>query len=295
MNQAKKLRKTYFAALIALLLALVTMATATFAWYIYNTSAHTTEVHMAAGTSVYLEISNEYDGIYSTSTILESFTGRLIPVSSDRIVDAAGKVLFQECRGYDLSAAVQKSMIAKLFGEAPATAFYVTPLFLRVSGEGNYDIYVSAIDYTDDDETYPLSSASRVGLVIHEPGNARPVAGEYVFDINPQGKNPEAQYNTITGREGYVLDHRYVDGTTVEFKPLTSANFADYDKATGEVALRSASEKIMTLVGDGSAVQVDLYIWLEGCDEDCTNTLMGKTLKDVSISFAAVTEGSTAQ
>ncbi len=295
MNQSKKLRKTYFAALIALLLALVTMATATFAWYIYNTSAHTTKVHMAAGTSVYLEISNEYDGLYSTSTILESFTGRLIPVSSDVIVDATGKVCFQQCREYDISSTDQKTLIAKLFGEAPATAYYVTPLFLRVSGEGNYDIYVSAIDYTDDDETHPLSSATRVGLVIREPGYNQSVAGEYVFAINPEGSNPDALYNTITGREGYVLDHRYVDGTTVPFTPYTPANFADYDQATGEVTLREASQKIMTLEGDGASVQVDLYIWMEGCDKDCTNSLGGRTLKDVSISFAAVTEGSTAQ
>ena len=36
-------------------------------------------------------------------------------------------------------------------------------------------------------------------------GGRPPVADEYIFSISDR-KNPEAQYNTATGQEGYVLD-----------------------------------------------------------------------------------------
>ncbi len=291
-NQTKKLRTSYFGALIALLLAFAAMATATFAWYIYNTGAHTTEVHMAAGTSVYLEISNEYDGVFSTSTVLESFTGQLIPVSTDEIVNAAGQPQFQVCTEFAPGSAGQPSLVAKLFGEAPETAFYVTPVFLRFKGSEKCDVYLSGIDYTNDNETYPLSSASRVGLVIHEPGRNGAVTDQFIIDIDPEGVNPAAQYNTATGEEGHVLDHRYIDGTTIPFTPLTSANYVDYDKMTAIVTLKEKSEKIVTLTGGDDPVRVDIYIWVEGCDKDCTNEMMGRTLRDVSTSFAAIVEGS---
>ena len=44
--------------MIAIFLLLLASLAATYAWYIYNTSRHTTNVKMAAGTGVNLQISN---------------------------------------------------------------------------------------------------------------------------------------------------------------------------------------------------------------------------------------------
>lgn len=67
---------------------------ATYAWYVYNTGRHTTKVRMAAGTGINLQISNKYDDetAYKSSTMLESFTGKLNPVSTNRIQDGFRKV-----------------------------------------------------------------------------------------------------------------------------------------------------------------------------------------------------------
>ena len=85
MKERKRLKRSFASALVTLLIASFAMVSATFAWYIYNTSIHTTNVHMAAGSSISLQISNSYDGKYGYATVMDAFTGGLNPVSTDRI------------------------------------------------------------------------------------------------------------------------------------------------------------------------------------------------------------------
>lgn len=56
---------------------------------------------------------------------------------------------------------------------------------------------------------------------------------------------------------------------------------------------KDGSLKICTISGaaDGSvgeSVEIELYIWLEGCDEDCTSNLCRQTLRNLAVSFAGV-------
>ena len=89
-----------------------------------------------------------------------------------------------------------------------------------------------------------------------------------------------------------MLDCTKTDGITVPFTPYTSDAYCNYNKNTGEVVLKNGSLKLCTISGNsgsaGEPVQIDLYIWLEGCDEDCTNNLGSQTLKNLSVSFAGV-------
>ena len=54
--EAKRLKRKFTGALLALLITFLAVASATYAWYIYNTSQHTTNVRMAAGAGVNLQI-----------------------------------------------------------------------------------------------------------------------------------------------------------------------------------------------------------------------------------------------
>ena len=151
---------------------------------------------------------------------------------------------------------------------------------------------MSDIGYEDSDEENPISSAIRVGLVVHHPGEDQPPDSEYIFEISDK-KNPQAQYNTDDGEEGSVLDCTKTDGTTVPFTAYTSDAYCNYNKSTGEVTLKQNSKKICTVSGDGEgkagrSVEVEVYIWLEGCDEDCTSNLSGTTLQNLALSFAGI-------
>lgn len=277
-----------------MLIALLAMSTATFAWYIYNSAAHTTRVKMAAGTSTKLQIASSYDGEYSSSTVMEAFKGKLNPVSTNRI-----QLGFRKVAGFTNGSENRTNLVANLFEPAETTDYYKTSLFLRTNGEP-IKVYISDIGFEDDSEINPISTAIRIGLVVHKPGLDMPVDEEYIFAINGDRNIKEPEYNTYTGKDGYVLDLTSSDTeAVVAFEPYTNEQFCEYDKNTGETELKETSLPLFTLSGSkdasgdrytgyGESVQVDVYIWLEGCDQDCTNDLVGATLKVLSLSFAGI-------
>lgn len=287
-DDAKKLKSRFKISLLAMFIAFIAVVSATYAWYIYNTSRHTTDVRMAAGAGANLQISNSYSGEYGSAAVLESFKGQLEPVSTNKVT--AG---FQKASVFITGKEGSTDLLAKEFAGSDASEYYHTNMYLRTNGNPT-DIYLSDIGFEDSDDKKPISSAIRVGLVIHEPGQNMPVSSEYIFAISDK-KNPEARYNTATGKEGYVLDGVKKNGTTVPFSPYTSDAYCIYDKNTGAVKLKKTSEKMCTITGDGhgkpgTPVQIEVYIWLEGCDEDCTVNLCGETLKKLAVSFAGIVQ-----
>lgn len=271
-------------ALFAVAAALLSMATATFAWYIYNTAARTTRVELAAGSSVSLQISNAYDGVYGSSTVMEKFTGKLIPVSTDKISGGFQRVS-RFVSQYNKDTGTYR-LAAWLFQpSAPEVDYYKTSLYLRTNSE-NLDIYLSGIGFEDDSSENPISTAMRVGIVAE--------GKEYIFAINT-AHNPNADDNGAKEPQGgYVLRSDRTDGSTVPFSPLTPENYCDYDSQTGVVTLRPSSTPLFQISGDGSGgygepVKVDVYLWLEGCDEDCTLNLQAHTMENIALSFSGAT------
>ncbi len=284
-SDSTQLRRRLSVTMVALLITFVAVVSATYAWYVYNTSRHTTNVRMAAGAGVNLQISNSYNGTYGSAAVLDSFLGRLVPVSTNRISGG-----FQKVTGFT-GGDTRTGMMASIFGTGEQSDYYHTSLFLRTNGDST-DIYLSDIGFEDSDENNPISSAIRVGLVVHQAGRNQAADGEYIFAISSK-KNPEAEYNTATGQEGYVLDSSRTDGTTVPFTPYDQNAYCNYNKDTGVVTLKNNSLKLCTLSGAGNgkagqSVEIEIYIWLEGCDEDCTANLCSQTLKNLALSFAGV-------
>lgn len=278
----------FVTALFALLIALLAMVVATFAWYVYNTTAHTTRVHMAAGASASLQISNAYDGQYGSAAVLEEFNGFLNPVSTDSIAGGFQKVL-----GFTNGTENQPNLVANLFGPGEHSDYYKTSLFLKTNG-GNLKVYLADIGFEDSDEENPISTAIRVGIVAHAPGRDQEPVGEFIFSINEE-TNPQFEYNTATGEEGWVLDSARTDGTTVPFTPYTAENYCNYDRETGVVSVTDNAISLCNVQGDGTGdygepVELTVYIWLEGCDQDCTQNLCNMTLRNLALSFAGFAE-----
>ena len=280
-----RLRFRLMVTAIVLFISFSSLVAVTFAWYIYQTGARTSDIRMAVGAGSSLQISNQYDGEYGSSTVMDEFHGLLEPVSTDKILGG-----FQKATGFTGGAAGQPMLVANLFGASDTTEYYKTTLYIRVAGD-KQNIYLSDIGYEDDDPENPISTAIRIGFVVHKAGQDQPVDNEYIFAIN-LGDNPKAQYNTSTGQEGYVLDSSKTDGTTIPMERLfTPDNFCTYDNETGVTTLKENSLAMFVVEGaqngdHGTPVQVDVYVWLEGCDKDCYNNICGKMLKKIALSFA---------
>ena len=282
-RDSQQLRRRFKRMLATLIVAALAAVLVTYAWYIYNANRHVTDVKMAAGTGVTFLISNEYNGDYKSNAGL-SFQGLLNPVSTNNIENG-----FQKVTGFT-GGSTQSSLLATFFGPAERSDYYETSLYLATSSLPT-DVYLSDIRFDDTDEKNPISTALRVGFLVHQPGQNQPVASQYVFELS-QDHNPEANYNTKNGQAGDVLDSAKTDGTTVSFKPLNSDNYCLYDEESGQVTKKPGSTKLCTLPAaaqgaeHSTPVQVDVYVWLEGCDEDCTNNLCGTNLESLALHFA---------
>ena len=169
MSDARSLRKQFNRMLATLLVALAAAGAVTYAWYIYNANRHITDVKMAAGTGVTFLISNEYDGEYKTNAGL-SFTGLLDPVSTDNVLNG-----FQKVTGFT-GGTTQDSLFASMFGAAEHSDYYKTSLYLATNSAAT-DVYLSGIDFTEQDPANPISTALRVGLVAYAPGQGTPLRG----------------------------------------------------------------------------------------------------------------------
>ena len=106
--------------MLALLITFLAVVAATYAWYIYNTSRHTTKVKMAAGTGINLQISNTYNDGYSSAAVLNSFTGWLTPVSTDKI-----SVGFQKAEEFVRGTGSQPELVAGVFGKRCISRSYL--------------------------------------------------------------------------------------------------------------------------------------------------------------------------
>lgn len=172
-SDARSLQKQFNRMLAMLLVALAVAGAVTYAWYIYNANRHITDVKMAAGTGVTFLISNEYDGEYKTNAGL-SFAGLLDPVSTDNVLNG-----FQKVTGFT-GGTTQDSLFASMFGAAEHSDYYKTSLYLATNSVAT-DVYLSGIDFTEQDSANPISTALRVGLVTYAPGQSDTVTGQYVL------------------------------------------------------------------------------------------------------------------
>ena len=217
-RDSQQLRKRFKRMLVTLIVAALAAVLVTYAWYIYNANRHVTDVKMAAGTGVTFLISNDYNGEYKSNAGL-SFQGLLNPVSTDNIQNG-----FQKVTGFT-GGPTQSSLLATFFGPAERSDYYETSLYLATSSLPT-DVYLSDIRFDDTDEKNPISTALRVGFLVHQPGQNQPVAGQYVFELS-QAHNPEANYNTKNGKAWCVLDSTKTDCSTFDFSSrlLNSSNY----------------------------------------------------------------------
>ena len=78
------------------------------------------------------------------------------------------------------------------------------------------------------------------------------------------------------------------------FTPLNSTDYCEYNEEEGVVTKPGTKLATLPAAADGASrstpVQVDVYVWLEGCDEDCTNNLCGTSLASLALHFAGSRE-----
>ena len=282
----KNLKLRFLSAILALLIALVAVATATFAWYIYHTGNKTSEINMAAGTSDSIMICDEIDGKYSTSTVIKfDKDGPLIPVSTTKIDNGDGfRAAINYVQGDESKG--QPGLVANLFGKTESLAFLKETLYLKNTGDTgesgkSFNIYIEDIDLSNaiENKINPISTAIRIGFVTDK--------GEFIFEANDQDHIANPYYNTdnipVDGAGNKIIPFAINPDTNKPDKAPTTYNHSHF-YSSKEGSVNSGAQSIGTLSG-GEPLEVDIYVWLEGCDEDCTPALGGEEIRNFAIKF----------
>lgn len=244
-----------------------------FAWYIYNLEMNATNVKMSAGSGTSILISNHEDKDFSSAIAMKDFNSALTPVSTDNILNG-----FQKVEDFKKE---NNQLWANIFSKAEDNEFCVRTLYLKTNSDKT-DVYLSSLLAVNKDDNNPLSTALRVGFVFYDENEIK----QYIFEPD-KNHNPQAKFNTFNASIGQVLDSSKKDGSTVELETFSNENYASYNPSTGEVTVTPESKKLVTLE-NSKVVRVDVYFWLEGCDKDCYNNLVGKSLETLSMRFVGV-------
>lgn len=235
--EKKQLKGKLRTGTVALIIALIAVASATYAWYVYNTNRHTTKVRMAAGAGVNLQISNSYSVTYGSAAVLDSFSGQLNPVSTNRISGGFQKVL-----GFTNGTENQPNLVANLFGRGDYTDYYQTSLFLRSR------TFIWKLD--------EMGSTSGAQSVLTVPRSSTVVS------------------SISNGQASYVDD------------PAQEISAYMAEPGDTEDTYKDGSQMLVQLDADEVA-SVEYWLYLEGCDEQCSNPVQNRT-SEIQLAFAGV-------
>lgn len=280
----KALKKQMGAAIAMVLVAAVALGSATFAWFVNNTKVKAESVNVTAKSANTLLISHDGTAWGTTAAFTSTESENFVPVSSTS----------------QLSFFKDKTWTTEKTGEYNASAFeaategadYYKDSF-RVKASQDCGLYLDSDTQLTTTGDPNVLKAMRLALKIDDK--------VYFYQIDAEAIDGAGNsYNT-------TLKSLSADGVTTAISDTDSAaaigaaNMAASKVPALADGLVTAPTDNTTLVNkddtkklcDLSANQVkdiDVYVWMEGCDYDCNSTVVKKITEQavkVSLGFCA--------
>lgn len=325
-NKSSILRRQFFCSVISVLIAFVSLSSATYAWYVTNNSVTATTSTISAKTNGFvLQINDAAHGADhgSGNKSLEAFSngGILSPASSDDMknwyicqnVNDAGHVLNYMVPEFDTDPDAlpgQYTKDKKYFAYIRSDYIVYT-----ISQTGLADIYLEddgneppiVITTKNGDGVSTFVDSLRIAITtepVNEEGNG---TGAETLRVVYAISNEIGKGNDVNAIDGWTSVRN--NGGTPELATSSYAHIygigeGKYIDQYGKSWVATKTDDIYT-VSDNSvpiATNVDynglivhVYIWMEGTDADCIN---GKAIEndtttyDVTVKFAGVATGS---
>lgn len=272
----KRLTGTVLLALFWCILTLLILAGATYAWFTFNpyTNVEPMSSTISEGGAELL-ISKTREGNFETECALEQWTdGTFVPISTP------------DLEHFYIAVGQNKQGIAVSYKEItePITKWAVNgKLYLQSKQRGcKVYFYRSGLDFGTDKQAL---AALRLGIKIQTKGGTN----TYIFHLNDMGDTGGAAVKqTIPEKDAIV-------------RSLTTGGAANYEKdpalsltpyfASGnqdDENPQAGQKELCTLEADEIA-EVDYWLYLEGCDENCSNDVQARDIR-LQLAFAGVSE-----
>jgi len=271
-SNENKTKKALILPALWVVIALLVMSGATFAWFSFSTR---TKIKPMAGTigdsGVTLLISNSEYGPFEESTdlIVEGSTDNLQPVSTGNLTT------------WYTSLGNNAAGISDTFSEVTETiderTMYGTLYLKSEGGECNVYFDPEAMYFGDDDQ---LIASCRLGLVIRTEAEGEK---SYIFRLDSLGNVAAAESQETMDSENVV-----VTGVDSSGRPDTdtdpSEEMTAYDaRITGDVV--EPGENMLCRLGQDEVASVDFRLYMEGCDENTINASQDREIS-IKLGFA---------
>ncbi len=278
------LRKTtLLASLVWLLLALLALGGAAFAWFTFGVDTNITPMAGSVGRGgVDLKISDSYSGSFGTECALSyqnNESESLYPVSTSTLE-----------RWYE-SIAQDRNGISTGFREITVQSTLDAMIFhgnvYLLAENQDCNVYLNRADmlFTMGNGA---EQAARLGLVLRNEATgdelARVILALDQLDMDKTGSTPEA---SLTVEKENVV----IDGVDTGGYPAFVADPAE--DITGYMAYSAgqndftAGSRALALIPANTVITVEYYLYLEGCDDGCVNDVQGGDVR-FNMGFAGI-------
>lgn len=286
----KALKKQMAAAVAMVLVAAVALGSSTYAWFVNNTQVQAENVKVTATTAYSLQIRKNAEGenFGTTANIDGTSPTVLKPVSTvgtesttapaffiSKTWDSTGKVAdFDNAVGteyYHSSIQLTAGQASKLYidstttGLSGSTVSTLTPIDVTTFTTANSN----------------LVRAMRVGMLVQDTTGYK---GFYVFQLDSTDSSVTGG-NQITTKDVGVANADGLNGgvdSTTSTAAFTNTKITNYSSGIPTIASAAVAGSATSLVAGtggtslyefakaGDICTIDIYVWMEGCDKQCT-------------------------
>ena len=272
------------AAIAMVLVAAVALGSSTYAWFVNNSRVTAETADVTATTADYLLISEDGTN-FGTSMELDSTSVTLTPVSITNDTLKAATPSFFKVKNNDQNAWVADTTTgnvpkANVFEAAATTDYYHDTIYLKSST-------ASAVVKAKINLTLPESNASHAEEAMYVAFVPVTGGGTYGTPIIYQlaGTN---EASTTAGANTYVGDGTTGNYTIRGIKSLGAGGTITVDDNMDALTITNTNGAVTeltftTLTDADTSYQFEVYVWMEGTDPQCYNTVAAGTSKNANV------------
>jgi len=270
--KANSRRRVLISSMAMLLVAIVALGTATYAWFTSSTTATANGINVQTIKSSELQISSINDD-WGTKVNYNVSKKTLLPAST-----ANGSTWFAANAALKGSFAADTVTPAAISGTAAGSYYFVDQLNVR--NNGSADVKDVKITFSVPNDYLRIALVPAVG----KGANQATAYEEGQSFVNCVYDNAGTAYGAAASvKEETVQDEAGKDVTVKSF--VTTTITPDNSGTVNIGVLEGKGEGETT----GEAVYYNLYVWFEGQDVDCIDTNAGAVISDIEFTISGTT------
>ena len=314
LGSVKALKKQLGAAVAMVCVAAVALGSSTYAWFVTNTKVTAGKAEMTATAANTLLISAAGQNEWATSYDFTDKNVSFAPVSTIGTADGTAFTFYKQlgwAKDADQNNAITVNKVAALTENevGTATGQDATPLYYQKS----FDIKAAQACklYLDTETVFgqlneqnqlvaategTLNKTLRLGLVITDADGKNGKTVIYQVDKTANGTaanrfnttlastncNGIANAVSAVGTDGAITAAKMAVTVPADKDIVTASALATADAANGLNATVNDADVLYNFTKANEICKVTAYIWMEGCDYDCTNNTVAEITGDAN-------------